>query len=283
MTASDLFRACFWQTRRASEVKKEGTRSTKTDIVLAPSWTGRGDKAFLVFHPRSTAVPLNLSREAKTFSCLLTSLPYQQVSWDTAWGGEESHSGGKQSLECVILSVCFCSACFPTTVCIWCRRLSVAEDLLQNTLKNDRFLERTLLCCCTEHKMCYPHLIPSFMVSVMTRGPSQKAGLVGRRANPHCVWQRRVEFKLSSVAMVSNAPTPNLQVAAFVQARGQIGRKRPTPRPLSLISMGHQQGQKSCIYIEGQRSSEWRISWYLTEMTQYLENSCRLCFLKLYF
>lgn len=239
MTASDLFRACFWQTRRASEVKKEGTRSTKTDIVLAPSWTGRGDEAFLVFHPRSTAVPLNLSREAKTFSCLLTSLPYQQVSWDTAWGGEESHSAGKQSLECVILSVCFCSACFPTTVCIRCRRLSVAEDLLQNTLKNDRFLERTLLCCCTEHKMCYPHLIPSFMVSVMTRGPSRKkAGLAGRRANPHCFWQRRVKFKLSSVAMVSKAPTPNLQVAAFVPARGQTRRKRPTPSLLSLTSTG---------------------------------------------
>lgn len=77
----------------------------------------------------------------------------------------------------------FCSAYFPTLVCIWCQRLFVAEDLLQNTLKNDSFLERTLLCCCTEHKTCYPHLIPSFLVSVMTQGLSHKAGLLGRKAN----------------------------------------------------------------------------------------------------
>lgn len=179
MLSSDLFRASIWQTRSASEVNKEGTRSTKTDIVLAFPVLVEVTRRSLYFTPRSTTVPLNLSREAKTFSCLLTSLPYQHVSWDIAWGGGELHSSGKQSLECVILSVCFCSACFPTTVCIWCQRLFVAEDLLHNTLKNDRFLERPLLCCCTKHKMCYSHLIPSFLVSIMNWGLSHRSKISG--------------------------------------------------------------------------------------------------------
>lgn len=196
----------------------------------------------LYFTPRSTTVPLNLSREAETFSCLLTSLPYQQVSWDTAWGGGESHSGGKQSLECVILSVCFCSASFPTTVCIWCQRLFVAEDLLQNTLKNDRFLEHTLLCCCTEHKMCYPHLIPSFLLSVMTWGLSHKAGLVGRRANfglnPHCFSQRRLKFKPSSVAMVSKAAYQTSKELVFCPGPWMNTDKKTTSSPIDCEENG---------------------------------------------
>lgn len=58
-------------------MKKKGTRSSKTDTLLVFSSTARGDRHLLYFTPRSTTVPLNLSREAKTFSCLLTSLPYQ--------------------------------------------------------------------------------------------------------------------------------------------------------------------------------------------------------------
>lgn len=118
-----------------------------------------------------------------------------------------SHSGEKQSRECVILSVCFCSACFPTTICIWCRRLFVADDFLQNTFKNDSFLESSL--SNIEHTMCHPHLIPSFLLSVMTCVLSQKAGLVGRRANfelnPDDFPQRHFKLRLRSVAMVSDA------------------------------------------------------------------------------
>lgn len=214
----------------------------------------------LYFTPRSTTVPLNLSREVKTFSCLLTSLPYQQVSGDTAWGGGESHSGGKQSLECVILSVCFSSACFPTTLCIWCQRLFVAEDLLQNTLKNDRFLECTLLCCCTKHKMCYPHLIPSIPVSVMTRGLSPKAGLVGRQGNfglnPHSVSQRRLKFKPSSVAMVSNAAhqiSKELLLSRLVDK--SVQKTTSSPIDGAKISTGFQWRQNYCIHMEVHRSS----------------------------
>lgn len=67
----------------------------------------------LYFTPRSTTVPSNLSVLAKTFSCLLSPLSYQQVCTDSPWGPGESHSGRKQSLECVALSASFCLACFP--------------------------------------------------------------------------------------------------------------------------------------------------------------------------
>lgn len=77
-----LHEHCFrlMQSLSASEVNKEGTRSTKTDIVLAASVLVEVTRRSLYFTPRSTTVLLNLSRETKTFSCLLTSLPYQQVS-----------------------------------------------------------------------------------------------------------------------------------------------------------------------------------------------------------
>lgn len=145
--------------------------------------TGRSFHRRPLPHKRSTTVPLNLSREAKAFSCLLTSLPYQQVSRDTAWGGRVSRSCEKQSRECVIPSVPFCSACFPTTISIWCQRLFAADDFLQNTLRNDSFLESPLLCHCSKPKMCYAHLIPSFLISVLTCVLPREAGLVGRRAN----------------------------------------------------------------------------------------------------
>lgn len=98
-----------------------------------------------------------------------------------------------------------------TPVCIWCQCLFVAEDLLQNTLKKKMTVFWLTLCCAVVQniKMCYPHLIPSFLVSIMTRGLSRKAGLVGRRANfgfnLQCLSQRRLKFKPCCVAMAANA------------------------------------------------------------------------------
>lgn len=77
------------------------------------------------------------------------------------------------------------------------------------TLWNDTFLEQALLCCSTEHKWCYPHLIPAFLVSMMTRVMSHKAGLVRIKANfgfnPHGFSQWRLKFKQSSSAVISYA------------------------------------------------------------------------------
>lgn len=170
-----------------------------------------------------------------------------------------------KSRECVILSVCFCSARFSTTVCIRCQRPFVAEDLLQNALKNDRFLERTLLCSCTKHKMCYPRLIPSFLVSVMTWGPSHKAGLVGRRANfglnPGCFSQRRVKFKLSSVAMVSNAACQTSKRLFLSGLVDKCVQKDYLLADRLGGKWGHhfydvQRAQKHCTHLEVQRNSK---------------------------
>ena len=184
---------CFWfslwqtqmQMRRIRREQQVGRLMLFCFPPVLVEVTGRLSHRPLPSPPprRSTTVPVNLSREAKAFSRLLTSLPYQQVSRDTAWGGRVSRSCEKQSRECVILSVSFCSACFPTTISIWCQRLFAADDFLQNTLRNDSFLESTLLCRCSESKMCYAHLIPSFLVSVLTCVLPGEAGLAGEQAN----------------------------------------------------------------------------------------------------
>lgn len=146
MTASDVFTAFLWQSKSASEVNKKGTRSTKTDIVLAFSCAGGSDKAFLFPLPRCTAVLFNLSREVKTFSCLLTSLPYQQVSRDTARGGGVSHSEGRKTKSRVCHPVCLFllgrlpNYMFLVSASVWSGRFLA---------QNDSFLESTLLCHCT--------------------------------------------------------------------------------------------------------------------------------------
>lgn len=99
--------------KEQSEAEKKGNKKYKDQYSSLYRWKWQGVPCPPP-PPRRRAVPFNLSREVETFSCLLTSLPYQQVSGDGARGGQVSRSEGRKSLGSVILSVCFCLACFPT-------------------------------------------------------------------------------------------------------------------------------------------------------------------------
>lgn len=121
MTVSDVFQRCKWGEK---ENKKYKDQYSSGPFPVPVEVTRR---SLSPPPPRCCAVPFNLSREVETFSCLLTSLPYQQVSGDRARGGRVSRSEERKSLESVILSVCFCLACFPT-ICFQCRRLFAVED-----------------------------------------------------------------------------------------------------------------------------------------------------------
>lgn len=90
------------------------------------------------------------------------------------------------------------------------------------------------LCCAVVRniKTCYPHLIPSFLVSIMTRGLSRKAGLAGRRANLgfnlHCLSQRRLKFKPRCVAMAANATDQTPEVLFYSGTIDIRVQKRPS-------------------------------------------------------
>lgn len=119
----DYFTASLWHTMKVREATKEGATSTKRYSSVLVEVTRRS----LCVTLRGTTVPLNLSREAKTFSCLLTSLPCQQVSRDTAWGGGVSHSAEKQSRVChpvcLFLLGLFPNYVFLVSTSVWSRRL----------------------------------------------------------------------------------------------------------------------------------------------------------------
>lgn len=123
----------------------------------------------LFFTPRRHHCPIEFVKGRRdiqlsfNFSSIPTGLPRYSL------GGEKGSRilVEKQSLECVILSVAFCSACFPTVVCTRCQCLFEA-DLLQNSLKSDRtFGAHFVVLLYRNITMCYPHLIPSFRVSIM--------------------------------------------------------------------------------------------------------------------
>lgn len=110
VTASDVLQRAKWG------IKKKGNEKYKDQYSSGPFPVPVEVTRRSLSPPpaRCSVVPFNLSREVETFSCLLTSLPYQQVSRDGARGGRVSRREGRKSLESVILSVCFCLACSPT-------------------------------------------------------------------------------------------------------------------------------------------------------------------------
>lgn len=76
-----------------------------------------------------------------------------------------------------VSSCLFVSARLGSQLCVF----GVNVCLKQKTsCKTDSFLESTLLCLCTNHKMRYPRLIPSFSSYLCWH---DKAGLAGKRAN----------------------------------------------------------------------------------------------------
>ena len=105
-----------------------------------------------------------------------------------------------------MLSVCFCSACSSALLCIWCQSVFGAEDLLHSALKQDSFLERTLLCW-TYFLLSSPNSIISAICYDLR--PVSQSGISGQQANfglnPRCFSQRLLKFTPSAAAMAAKA------------------------------------------------------------------------------